>query len=50
MKDYQGNVGLITKYITEISNRTYRTTVKFIVVGPPMMMKFTVGEFLKKEV
>lgn len=45
---YEGHVGLVTKYIPnfEIKNMD---NVSAIVVGPPMMMKFTVGEFLKRD-
>lgn len=43
---YQGNVGLVTKYIPELKIEDMEN-VQVIVVGPPMMMKFTVLEFLK---
>ncbi|CEK31934.1 anaerobic sulfite reductase subunit B [[Clostridium] sordellii] len=45
---YEGHIGLVTKYIPflEIKNID---NVSAIVVGPPMMMKFTVGEFLKRD-
>lgn len=43
---YEGNVGLVTKYVPEIEIKDIEN-VQVIVVGPPMMMKFTVLEFLK---
>ncbi|MGG7058298.1 anaerobic sulfite reductase subunit AsrB [Clostridium tertium] len=43
---YQGKVGLVTKYVPEIDIED-KENVQIIVVGPPMMMKFTVLEFLK---
>jgi len=43
---YQGKVGLVTKYVPEIDIED-KENVQVIVVGPPMMMKFTVLEFLK---
>lgn len=43
---YEGNVGLVTKYIPEVSIAD-KSNVAVIVVGPPMMMKFAVAEFLK---
>ncbi|SHH14957.1 anaerobic sulfite reductase subunit AsrB [Clostridium grantii] len=46
-EEYKGNVGLITKYIMDLNIEIIEET-KVIVVGPPMMMKFTVAEFLKK--
>ncbi len=45
---YEGNTGLVTKYIPELEIKDM-DNVQVIVVGPPMMMKFTVLEFLKKE-
>lgn len=44
---YEGNTGLVTKYIPELEIKDM-DNVQVIVVGPPMMMKFTVLEFLKK--
>ena len=44
---YTGNVGLVTKYIPEL-NIENLNEVQVIVVGPPMMMHFTVQEFLKR--
>ncbi|MBD7914896.1 anaerobic sulfite reductase subunit B [Clostridium sp. Sa3CUN1] len=43
---YKGNVGLVTKYVPELDIKD-KENVQVIVVGPPMMMKFTVLEFLK---
>ena len=43
---YEGNVGLVTKYVPELTIKDM-DNVQIIVVGPPMMMKFTVLEFLK---
>ena len=43
---YTGNVGLVTKYVPELDIKD-KENVQVIVVGPPMMMKFTVLEFLK---
>lgn len=46
---YLGNVGLITKYIANMTVENIEE-VQVIVVGPPIMMKFTVAEFIKKGV
>ena len=43
---YEGKVGLVTKYVPELHIKDI-DSVQVIVVGPPMMMKFTVAEFLK---
>jgi anaerobic sulfite reductase subunit B len=43
---YGGNVGMVTKYIPELPIEDVKNAV-VIVVGPPIMMKFTVAEFLK---
>ncbi|SHI20660.1 anaerobic sulfite reductase subunit AsrB [Clostridium intestinale] len=43
---YEGKVGLVTKYVPELEIKDI-DSVQVIVVGPPMMMKFTVAEFLK---
>lgn len=48
-EDYRGNVGLITKYVADIPVDNI-DEVQVIVVGPPIMMKFTVAEFIKKGV
>ena len=45
---YEGNIGLVTKYIPNIKIDDVNN-MSAIVVGPPMMMKFTVGEFLKRD-
>ena len=47
--DYTGTVGLITKYIADIPVDNM-DEVQVIVVGPPMMLKFTVAGFVKKGV
>ena len=47
--DYTGTVGLITKYIDGIPVDNM-DEVQVIVVGPPMMLKFTVAGFIKKGV
>lgn len=44
---YQGNVGLITKYVHDIKFEN-TSNVHVIVVGPPVMIRFTVAEFLKR--
>ncbi|WP_411170226.1 anaerobic sulfite reductase subunit AsrB [Clostridium sp. MB05] len=46
MEGYEGRVGLVTKYVPELHIED-KENVQVIVVGPPMMMKFTVLEFLK---
>jgi anaerobic sulfite reductase subunit B len=46
---YEGNSGLITNYIKDIEFTDIEKT-QIIVVGPPIMMKFTVLEFLKRGV
>ncbi|GCD10217.1 anaerobic sulfite reductase subunit AsrB [Clostridium tagluense] len=46
---YIGTVGLITKYIADIPVENM-DEVQVIVVGPPMMLKFTVAGFIKKGV
>ncbi|HWR41680.1 anaerobic sulfite reductase subunit AsrB [Sporomusa sp.] len=43
---YQGNTGLITAYVKDIPVSDI-SQAQIIVVGPPLMMKFTVAEFLK---
>ena len=42
---YEGNVGLITKHVDGVKVEDKSNTV-VIIVGPPMMMKFTVRAFL----
>ncbi len=46
--DYEGNVGLVTNYIPQLNIKDINNT-SAIVVGPPMMMHFSVGEFLKRD-
>jgi anaerobic sulfite reductase subunit B len=46
-ENYQGNVGLITKYVPDLNIVDIDNT-SVVVVGPPMMMKFTIAEFLKR--
>ena len=46
---YEGKTGLVTAYIPELEIKDIDNTA-FIVVGPPMMMKFTVLEILKRGV
>ena len=48
-EDYTGNVGLVTKYIPQLNIENI-DNMSAIVVGPPMMMKFTVEEFLKRDI
>lgn len=43
---YKGNTGLVTKYIPELKIKDINDVV-FIVVGPPIMMKFAVIEIKK---
>ena len=44
---YNGNVGLVTKFIPEVKLNNVETT-QAVVVGPPPMMKFSVIELLKR--
>ncbi len=44
---YDGKVGLCTEFIKDLSIDDVSTAVA-IVVGPPMMMKFTLIELLKR--
>lgn len=46
---YAGNTGLVTKYVPDIEIKDM-SRVEVVIVGPPMMMKFTVAEFLKRGV
>lgn len=46
---YHGHTGLITSYIQDL-NINNIAAVRVIVVGPPLMMKLTVAEFLKRGV
>lgn len=45
-EDYQGPVGMVTKYIPDLKIADVENTA-FICVGPPVMIKFTVMEILK---
>ena len=44
---YEGNTGLITNYVQDISIEN-QSEANVIVVGPPVMIRFTVAEFLKR--
>lgn len=44
---YEGRVGLITGIVNELKIENLEEA-QVVVVGPPMMMKFTVAEFLKR--
>ena len=44
---YDGNIGLVTKYIADLPIRDV-AKAKAVVVGPPPMMKFTIIELKKK--
>ena len=44
---YQGLTGMVTKYIPELPVKDPDNAV-FIIVGPPVMMKFTVIEVRKR--
>jgi anaerobic sulfite reductase subunit B len=46
---YEGKTGLVTTFIPELEIKDVNNTA-FIVVGPPIMMKFTVIEILKRGV
>lgn len=48
-EQWDGNVGLITQYIDQLDFNHLNETI-FIVVGPPIMMKFTTLELIKKGV
>lgn len=43
---YDGNIGLVTKYVPNL-DIVDKNNVAAVVVGPPMMMKFTLIEFEK---
>lgn len=45
--DYQGNVGLVTEYIADLT-LDHIGDAAAVVVGPPPMMKFTIIELLKR--
>ncbi|WP_406543021.1 anaerobic sulfite reductase subunit AsrB [Clostridium ljungdahlii] len=44
---YGGNVGLITTYIKDLNVNNVEEA-QVVVVGPPIMLKFTIAEFLKR--
>lgn len=46
---YEGLTGMVTKYIPELPIADIQNTV-FITVGPPIMIKFTIAEILKRGV
>ncbi|NMM65724.1 anaerobic sulfite reductase subunit B [Clostridium sp. P21] len=46
-ENYKGNVGLITTYVKDLEIENLEE-VQAIVVGPPIMIKFTIAEFLKR--
>ncbi|MDK2919544.1 MAG: anaerobic sulfite reductase subunit [Candidatus Petromonas sp.] len=48
-ENWEGNTGLITKYVPDIKIDNMKDT-EVIIVGPPIMMKFTSMEFLKLNV
>lgn len=48
-ESYAGNTGLITNYVKDIIIKDIQNT-QVVVVGPPIMMKFTVLEFLKHKI
>lgn len=45
-EDYLGNIGLVTKYVPEL-NIQDKSNAAVVIVGPPMMMKFSIIEFQK---
>ncbi len=47
--DWEGNVGLITKYVDAITLSDVQR-MDVIIVGPPVMMKFTAQEFLSRDI
>lgn len=46
---YDGQIGLVTKYIPDLPLSDIPNTV-FITVGPPVMIKFAIQEILKRQV
>lgn len=46
---YKGKTGLITEHVAKLDIKNTED-VKVIVVGPPIMMKFTVAAFLEKNI
>lgn len=47
--DYKGKIGLVTQYIKDLKIES-KDNVCAIVVGPPMMMKFTIAEIQKRDI
>lgn len=45
-ESYNGKVGLVTKYIPELDIKN-KKDASVVIVGPPMMMKFSIVEFQK---
>ncbi len=48
-EDYTGKVGMVTRYIPELTIQDPANAV-FVVVGPPIMIRFTVQEILKRDI
>lgn len=46
-EDYEGSVGIVTKYIPDLPITNIQNAV-FITVGPPVMIKFVAAEILKR--
>ncbi|MDF2504275.1 anaerobic sulfite reductase subunit AsrB [Clostridium sp.] len=46
---YAGNTGLITNYVKDIKIEN-KDSVQVVIVGPPIMMKFTIEEFKKRNI
>ena len=44
--DYDGHVGLVTQYIPELPLKDFDNAIA-VVVGPPMMIKFSIQELIK---
>ncbi|AKA69871.1 anaerobic sulfite reductase subunit AsrB [Clostridium scatologenes] len=44
---YHGNVGLITNYIKDLKIENIEEA-QVVIVGPPIMLKFTLAEFIKR--
>ncbi|MDK2985766.1 MAG: anaerobic sulfite reductase subunit [Clostridia bacterium] len=48
-ENWKGRVGLVTKLVADLDISEVENTM-VIVVGPPLMMKFTTQEFVKKKI
>ena len=48
--DWKGNVGLITEYVDAIALPEDMNAMDVIIVGPPVMMKFTAQKFLDRNI